>query len=107
MILCSSAWETAFSLTFNRIEEVEEWILWNLFSDRPNRPSAFVFLLLLNNFDGHVFAFVPVNLTTKKTMENAAIRNTANPDLCKELNQGAIYAKSEQDVFLEKITLLV
>lgn len=59
--------EDASGLTFDRVEEVEEGVLWNLLGDGAHRTSALVLLLFLDGFHRHVFAFLPADLAPDTT----------------------------------------
>ena len=52
-----------FSLTFDRVKEVEERVVGDLFGNGANRATAFMLLLLLNSFHSHILPLVPVYLT--------------------------------------------
>lgn len=51
------------ALTFDRVKEVEERVVGDLFGNSADSATAFMLLLLLNSFHSHIFPLVPVNLT--------------------------------------------
>lgn len=57
----------AWGLTFDRVEEVEEGVLWDLLGDGAHRTSALVLLLLLDGFHRHVFTLLPADLAPAAT----------------------------------------
>lgn len=55
-----------YVLTFDRVKEVEERVVGHLFGNSANGATAFMLLLLLNGFNGHVLPLVPVYLTARE-----------------------------------------
>lgn len=53
-------------LTFDRVKEVEERVVGDLFGNSAHSATAFMLLLLLNGFHRHIFPLVPVYLTARE-----------------------------------------
>lgn len=54
------------ALTFNRIKEVEEGVIGDLFGNSADSATPFMLLLLLNGFHCHVLPLVPIYLTARE-----------------------------------------
>lgn len=55
------------TLTFDRVKEVEERVIGNLFGNGADGSAAFMLLLLLNSFHCHVLPLVPIDLTAAQS----------------------------------------
>lgn len=53
-------------LTFDRIKEIEERVIRDLFGNSANGATAFMLLLLLNSFHCHILPLVPIYLTARE-----------------------------------------
>lgn len=53
-------------LTFDRVKEVEEGVVGDLFGNSADSATAFMLLLLLNSFHSHILPLVPVYLTARE-----------------------------------------
>lgn len=53
-------------LTFDRVKEVEERVVGDLFGNSANSATAFMLLLLLNSFHCHILPLVPIYLTARE-----------------------------------------
>lgn len=62
-MFCIPVFPSVFSLTFDRVKEVEERVVGDLFGNGANRAAAFMLLLLLNSLHSHILPLVPVYLT--------------------------------------------
>lgn len=55
--------------TFDRVEEVEKRAVGNLFGDSADGATAFVLLLFLDRFHGHILPLVPIYHTAMGRMK--------------------------------------
>lgn len=61
-------------LTFDRVKEVEERVVGDLFGNSAHSATAFMLLLLLNGFHRHIFPLVPVYLTARERRSAKKVR---------------------------------
>lgn len=61
-------------LTFDRVKEVEERVVGDLFGNSADSATAFMLLLLLNSFHGHILPLVPVYLTARERKSAKKVR---------------------------------
>jgi len=65
-----------------RRKEVEEWVVLHRLHDCSFSSSAFVLLNFLDDFDRHVFAFLPVNRAANDTSHKSATANKTDITNC-------------------------